>query len=285
MRLVPAALVALALAAHLPATAEEGLGSLPLYNARITDSKGVELDLAGVHLLSGRDRFEGTLGASSIEVPFDRLRRIDVREPAAPGRKMRAALTLRSGAVVDALFDERQAEEVVAGFGAFGRAMLPFRSVRALLIEGRTARQDLPDFGPASAGVDARLRDSDGTVLEVAGFRRAGGTNVLRGMRGDFVVEVPLRNVRRLELMPRRADGPARLGGTVTLAGGQAIPFDLPAYEERSVYRGEAEFGSMRIALADVRLLEVHRPTPPVRDLDPVESARGGDDAEDGLAR
>ncbi len=285
MRILSSALAALALAASLPAGEDETLRSVPLYNAKVTDSEGVALDLVGVHLLSGRDRFNGTLGASSIEVPFERLRRIEVREPAAPGGSMRAALTLLSGSVVEAGFDERQAEEILAGYGAFGRAYLPFRALRALQFEGRTARRDLPDFGPDSAGVDGRLRDAEGTILEVAGLRRAGGTNVLRGLRGDFVLEVPLRRIRRLELAPRRAEGATRVGGTVTLVGGETIAFDLPAYEERTVFRAEAEFGSLRIALADLRLLEVHRPTPPVRDLDCVKAAGSADDREDRTAR
>jgi hypothetical protein len=54
----------------------------------------------------------------------------------------------------------------------------------------------------------------------------------------------------------------------------------LPIYEEESLYTGEAEFGVYRIRLGRVRVLEIHRVTPQLRDLDPLEAAQGREKAE-----
>jgi len=269
LRLLPALL----LLPWAPVSGEEGADDpvVRLYNVQIEDAHGTSLDLSGFHRASGPDRFEGSLGSSSIEVPYSRLREIRVLPPAAPGGRPRARLTLLSGNSVEATFDERERDAVVTGFCPFGRARIVFGAVGRIRFDRRTEREDLPDFGAAVAGVDAKLVDRDGVSLELSGFRRGAGASSFRLALGEFSLEVPVRIVRTLRVGAERAG--ARYPADVTLADGTEVRFSLPVSEENTLFRAEAEFGTIRVRFADVRELEIRRTTPPLRDLDPVESA------------
>ncbi|MHC4731769.1 MAG: hypothetical protein ACYS6Z_14430, partial [Planctomycetota bacterium] len=129
-----------------------------------------------------------------------------------------------------------------------------------------------------AAGVDVRLRDRQGVWTELLHFRRASSTeNTLPGLRGATSVSVPLRIVKRFELEPTPQ---SPLGAELSLRDGTTVSMRLPIYEEETVYTGEAEFGVFRIRLGRVRELEVHRVTPQLRDLDPLEAAQGREKTE-----
>lgn len=256
------------LAAARPAGDAE---TVPLYNVGVEDARGARLELAGFHRVSGPDRFEGYVGSAAVEVPYSRLREVRVFPPAAPGGRMRARLTLLSGNEVDATFDQREREARVVGFWKFGRASLAFGDVRSIRFVGRTARADLPDFGPPGPGIDARLVDAAGVTLEVVEFRRSAGTNSFRLLYGASLLEIPARIVRSLRVGV--APEPGLRPVEVVIADGAALQAAIPTYEEAAVYRAEAEFGSLRIRLGDVREIHAHRPTPALRDLDGAASA------------
>jgi len=255
------------------ALAEEAPREVPLLNVEIVDREAVTTRLSGFHRVSGESRFQGYLGSGEIEVPYARVREVRVLSPERPGGRMRAHLTLRSGDLVTATFDEREGEQLFSGFSEFGRVSVFFRDVRQLRILGRTTRDDLPDFGPAAEGVDAKITDREGVQTELVRFRRAGGESTIPGVLGAARIEIPLRIVRRLDVTPnpRSAD----LDATATVRGGGTLHFRIPVYDEETVYRGDAAFGRLRIHLGRIREIEVHRITPELRDLDPLAAARG----------
>lgn len=262
----------------LAAAGADGPREVPLLNVEIVDAHGVETKLVGFHRVSGEDYFQGFLGSGEIEVPYSRVSEIRVLGPGNPGGRMRAHFTLRSGKEVAATFDEREGDQLLTGFSTFGRVRIFFRDIRHLKILGKTARSDLPTFGPPAAGVDVRLRDREGVWTELLHFRRASSTeNTIPGLRGATSIAVPLRIVKRYELKPTPR---SPLAAELTLRGGATVKMRLPIYEEETVYVGEAEFGVYRIRLGLVRELEIHRVTPQLRELDPLEAAQGRETTE-----
>jgi hypothetical protein len=260
------------------AAGAEGPREVPLLNVELVDSHGVASTLVGFHRISGEDRFQGYLGSGEIEVPYARVSEIKVLGPSQPGARMQAHFTLRSGKVVAAEFDEREGEQLFSGFAPFGRVRIFFRDIRHLKILSKTAREDLPIYGPPAAGVDVRLRDRQGIWTELLQFRRASSMeNTLPGLRGATSVSVPLRIVKRYEFKPTSK---SPMGMEVTLRDGTTVSMRLPIYEEETLYTGEAEFGVYRIRLGRLRVLEVHRVTPQLRDLDPLEAAQGREQTE-----
>jgi len=261
----------------LAAAGADGPREVPLLNVEIVDAEGVQTRLVGFHRISGEDYFQGFLGSGEIEVPYTRVSEIRV-QPGHPGGRMRADLTLRSGKEVAATFDEREGHQLCTGFATFGRVRIFFRDIRHLKILGKTAREDLPTFGPPAAGVDVRLRDREEVWTELLHFRRASSTeNTLPGLRGATSVAVPLRIVRRYELKPTPR---SPLAAELSLRDGTTVKMRLPIYEEETVYVGEAEFGVFRIRLGLVRELEIHRVTPQLRELDPLAAAQGRETTE-----
>jgi len=261
----------------LAAAGAEGPREVPLLNVEIVDTHGIETKLVGFHRISGEDFFQGYLGSGEIEVPYTRVSEIKILGPGHPGGRMRADFTLRSGKEVAATFDEREGDQLFSGFARYGRVRIFFRDIRHMKILGKTARKDLPTFGPPAAGVDVRLRDREGVRTELLHFRRAGSAeNTLPGLRGAASVAVPLRIVKRFEL----ESSSRLLNVELSLRDGTTVKMTLPIYEEETVYVGEAEFGVFRIRLGRVRELEIHRVTPQLRELDPLEAAQGRETTE-----
>ena len=245
----------------------------PLMTVDVPAARGLRTSLVAFHRVSGENRFVGFLGAASIEVPYSRVAEIVVSTPAAPGGRMRAKFTLHSGKQVKATFDEREGEQLFAGYSSFGRVTLYWRELRHLKFTARTKTTDLPKYGPATGGVDLRLTDRDGVVTELVGFHRTTGDNFIEGLRGASRVEVPLRMVTRV-VFSRTRRSPLLIG-ELELKGRQPVRLRFPRYAEDRIYRGRAEFGDYRIRLGEVRELRVHRSTPRLRDLDPVAAAEG----------
>ncbi|MHC4940975.1 MAG: hypothetical protein ACYTHK_18725 [Planctomycetota bacterium] len=277
-----AALVAEAQSPERPAatrSAPKPLGSAvqprvyPLMNANLTDKYGVTTKLVAFHRVSGENRFVGYLGAADIEVPYEKIKALKIGASDEPGGRMRADITLHSDKVVEATFDEREGEQLFAGWTRFGRITIYWRDIRRLDYTGRTQTTDLPKYGKPTGGVDVRLKDRDGVETELVDFRRGTGENYIAGLRGSMRVEVPLRIVKRA-VMSRPARTPL-LECEVELRGQRPIKLKVKRYEEVAVYAGRAEFGDLRIQLAEIRELVVHRPTPKLRDLDPVAAAEG----------
>lgn len=272
-----ARLLIVTLAAGLAATSRaqdrDVAREIPLLNVELVDSSGLKMELKGFHMLSGEHRYQGYLGSGEIEVSYRRLREIRVAPPKRPGGRMTADLVLRSGNTVRTEFDEREGELLFAGFAPFGRVTFYFRDVRRLKILGFTKRSELPRFGRGTGGVDVRLKDRTGTVTELSGFRRAAGECTLTGVRGSTSITIPIRILKRVTFAhdPRSP----MLRGTGVLKDDRKVDFHLPIYEERNLYRGEGEFGDLRIRIVDVRDLIIHRSTPLLRDLDPVQAAQG----------
>ena len=263
---------------------ENPVREIPLLNVELIDAQGVRHALKGFRMLHGDFRFRGYLGSAEIEVSYDRIRGIDVSVPAQPGGRMRAALLLRSGRRVQATFGEREGEILFAGFTELGRVTFFFRDVRRLKLLGRTRREDLPAFGKGTGAVDVRIRDRQGVGVELSGFRRSPGESTLSVLRGSTSVTIPLRALRSLSLaQDPRLD---RLAGVATLKrSGKQMRFSIPVFEENRLYRGDAEFGPLRIRLRDLREVIIHRPTPRLRKLDPLEAARGKAIEEDAPRR
>jgi hypothetical protein len=245
----------------------------PLYNVEIKDAAGVTTKLVAFYRLSSEDVFQGNRGAAQIEVPYERLREIRIQSPAHPGGQMQATLILRSGKEVRATFDEREGDVLFAGFTEFGRVRVFFRNLRVLKFLGKTRREDLPSFGRPVTGVDARVTDKHGFTTELVSFRRNVGENIFQGVRGSASIEIPLRIVRVLEL--QSDDRRGLLVATASLKSGKKVRYTVPAYEERTLYYGKAEFGDFRVPVGGIRKLEVHRVTPKLRALDPLAAAEG----------
>ena len=131
---------------------------------------------------------------------------------------------------------------------------------------------------PAAAGVDVRLTDQEGVRIELLGFRRAAAENVVPGVLGAGRIAIPLRMIKRLEMFP--IDESPYLDATAELKGGKTLRFKIPVYEEETAYRGDATFGTYRIRLGKIRLLEIHRVTPLLRDLDPLAASEGREKPE-----
>jgi len=258
--------------AEVPAT--------PLRNVEVVDRDGVKTRLAGFYRLSGEDLFRGFLGEGEIEVPYERISEVRVLAPAHPAGRMRARITLRSGNEVDATFDEREGEQLFSGYASFGRLTIFFRDIRQMRLLGRTNREDLPDYGAPAQGLDVRVTDREGVVTELIGFRRAVGENAIPGTLGSASIAVPLRIVKRLQV-DATEDG-TDLRATAALRDGTTLDFLLPSYVEETAYRGEAEFGTFRIHLGKTREIVVHRETPVLRELAPLEAAEGREEEPEG---
>lgn len=262
-----------------PAAVAEGPQELPLLNVVVVDRKGVETKLAGFYRISGEDYFQGYLGAAEVRIPYARIRACKVSAPEQPGERMRAEFTLRSGKTVDATFDEREGEQIFAGFAAFGKVTLYFRDIRTLTILGRTKRSDLPVFGPPARGADVKVTDRQGVATELLNFHRAAGQNAIPALRGSAAVTIPLRIIKSLTITPAEAAPTAALA--VVLHDGAKVNGRLPVTEETTSFTGEAEFGAYFIQLGNIRVLEVHRVTPELRDLDPLEAIEGREAREE----
>jgi len=258
----------------------EEVPETPLRNVELVDRDGVTTRLAGFYRLSGEDIFRGFLGEGEIEVPYERVVDVRVSAPAHPAGRMRARFTLRSGNTVEATFDEREGEQLFSGYASFGRLTIFFRDIRRLRFLGHTNREDLPDYGPPTRGLDVRLTDREGVTTELIGFRRAVGENMVPGQLGAGSIAIPLRIVQRLAIAA--AEDGANLRATATLRDGATLEFELPGHVEETAYRGEAEFGTYRIHLGKTRELVVHRETPVLRDLAPLEAAEGREEGPEG---
>ncbi len=245
----------------------------PLVNVDLTDKRGVTTKLVSFHRVSGENRFVGFLGAAEIEVPYEKIREANIATSDEPGGRMRAHFRLKSGKLVNATFDEREGEQLFAGYAEFGRVTIYWRDIRRLTITARTKTTDLPKFGPATSGVDVLLTDRGGIETELIAFHRATGDNFISGLLGAARVEVPLRIMSKVTF--ERPDDSPLLRCVIELRGRKPIKLRLKSYEEEKLYRGRAEFGDLRIRLSHVKELTVHRSTPKLRDLDPVAAAEG----------
>lgn len=245
----------------------------PLMNVEITDRYGVKTKLVAFHRVSGEIRFVGFLGAASIDIPYEKIKSVEVATPEEPGGRMRAIILLQSGKTVNATFDAREGEQLFSGYAEFGRVTIFWRDLRRLEYLARTKRRDLPVFGKPARGVDVRLTDRDGVQTELVGFRRTTGENILSGLRGSSRVEVPLRVVKKIDL--ERTTRSPLLHCRLELKGRKPVDLRLKSYHEQVVYRGRAEFGDLRIQLGEVREIIIRRSTPALRDLDPVAAAEG----------
>jgi hypothetical protein len=263
--------------AAMAAGEEHDSSHAPLRNVEVTDCEGVTMQLAGCYRASGEDLFRGFLGSGEIQVPYDRIVEMRISPGSQPGGRMRAAITLRSGNVVDATFDEREGEQVLAGFASFGRATIFFRDVRHLRFLGLTRPEDLPDYGEPVEGLDVRITDREGVSSELIGFRPAVGENVLPGTRGAAAIAIPIRVITRLELSVT-APSPG-IVAVATLRDGSKLDFKIPTYVEETAYRGEAEFGTYRIRLGELRTMIVHRATPELRDFVPPDEVDADSEA------
>jgi len=246
----------------------------PLMNVDLIDARGFKTKLVAFHRISGENIFRGYLGAADIDVPYERVSELSISTPNVPGGRMRAKFTLNSGKEIKATFDEREGEQLFAGYAVFGRVTVYWRDIRKLAFTARTKTSDLPTYGKATTGVDVRMTDRDGEVTELVAFRRVTGENFIEGLRGSSRVEVPLRIVKRAKFR-RGAERSPLLVGTLELRDQKPIVLRFPRYAEDPIYRGRAEFGDLRIRLGEVRELIVHRSTPKLRDLDPVAAAEG----------
>ena len=248
-----------------------------LMNVELLDKSGKKTTIVAFHRVSGENRFVGYLGASEIELPYENAKEVRIMSPEEPGGRMRARFQLRSGKEVKATFDEREGEQLFAGYSEFGRVTVFWRDIRHLVYTARTKTTDLPKYGKATGAVDVRLRDRDGVETELVGFKRAGTDNMISGLRGATRVEVPLRIVSRLT--SQRAERSVLQECVIEFRGDRMgkrpIKLRLKRYDEQRVYRGRAEFGDLRIHLSEIRELIVHRSTPVLRDLDPVAAAEG----------
>ena len=245
----------------------------PLVNASIVDRYGKAYRLVGFHRISGENRFVGYLGQADIEVPYTKIKQAAIAGAEEPGGRMRADLRLHSGKLVKATFDQREGEQLFAGYAPFGRVTVYWRDIRKLVVEARTKTTDLPTYGKATHGVDVLLKDRAGTATELIAFRRATGENYVSGLHGAARVEVPLRIVKRARFS--RSDDTPLMHCHLELKDRDPLDLRMKSYEEDTVYRGRAEFGDLRIRLGQVRELTVHRSTPVLRDLDPVAAAEG----------
>ena len=245
----------------------------PLMNVEIVDKHGSKARLVAFHRVSGENRFVGYLGAAEIEVPYGKMKEVRVAASEEPGGRMQALIELHSGKPVEATFDEREGEQLFAGYATFGRVTLYWRDIRTLKFVARTKTTDLPKYGKPTGGVDVRLKDRDGVETELVAFRRATGENFIAGLRGAMRVEVPLRIVESAELS--RGGRSPLLQCALQLKDRKPIELRVKRYDEVVLYRGRAEFGDLRIRLSEIRELTVHRPTPELRDLDPVAAAEG----------
>ena len=245
----------------------------PLVNVELTDRRGVTSQLVGFHRVSGENKFVGFLGQAEIEVPYSKIKEVRIALPDEPGSRMTATLRLHSGKVVGGSFDAREGEQLFTGYAAFGRMTIYWRDIRTLTVKGRTKTTDLPKYGPATSGVDVKLKDRGGVETELIAFRRATGDNFISGVLGSARVEVPLRILRRVEF--QRPDDSPLVHAQLQLRKQDPIRIKLKSYELERVYRGRAEFGDLRIRLSQVRELTIHRSTPKLRDLDPVAAAEG----------
>jgi hypothetical protein len=245
----------------------------PLMNVEIVDKLGAKARLVAFHRVSGENLFVGYLGAADIEIPYGNVKSVRITAPEEPGGRMRAGFELQSGKEVAATFDEREGEQLFAGYADFGRVTIYWRDVRQLTFLARTKASDLPRFGKPTGGVDARLIDRDGVATELVAFRRGTGENVLAGLSGSMRVEVPLRIITKAQL--RRTARSPLLECSLELKERKPLTLRLKRYEGDVAYRGRAEFGQLRIRLGDIRELLVHRATPSLRDLDPVAAAEG----------
>ena len=245
----------------------------PLMNVDVIDARGVKTSLVAFHRISGQNKFVGFLGAAQIEVPYSRVREITVAAPNAPGGRMRAHFMLHSGKLIKATFDEREGEQLFAGYSVFGRVTLYWRDFRHLKFTARTKTTDLPKYGKATGGVDVKLADRDKVEIELVGFHRTTGDNYIEGLRGSSRVEVPLRILKRAVFA--RTNRSPLLTAVLELRDRKPVTLRFPRYAEDRIYRGRAEFGDYRIRLGEVRELTVHRSTPQLRDLDPVAAAEG----------
>jgi len=264
--------------------AENPVREIPLLNVELLDAKGVKHSLTGFHMLHGDFRFQGYLGSAEIDVSYHRIRGIDVSAPTQPGGRMRAILLLRSGRHVRATFDEREGEILLAGFTDLGRVTFFFRDIRRLKMLGRTRKVDLPAFGKGTGAVDVSILDRQGVRTELTGFRRSPGESSLSVLRGSTSVTIPMRALKSIT-MAHDGKLDRMVGVAVLKRTGKKMKFSIPVFEESRLYRGDAEFGPLRIRLRDLRQVVIHRPTPRLRKLDPLEAARGKAIEEDAPRR
>ncbi|MHC4955850.1 MAG: hypothetical protein ACYTGZ_18540 [Planctomycetota bacterium] len=261
------------LTTDIPGLARVASRIYPLMNAEIVDSQGVRSTVVAFHRISGENRFNGFLGAAEVEIPYKLVSEIRVSAAAAPGGRMRARFVLESGKVVPAVFDEREGEQLFAGYTVFGRLTVFWRDLRHVKFTGRTKTTDLPRYGKATGGVDVRLTDREGVSTELVRFRRATGDNYVDGLRGASRVQVPLRIVKKATM--RRSARSPLLVCELELKDIDPVRLRFPRYAEDAIYRGHAEFGDLRIRLGEIRELIVRRSSPQLRDLDPVAAAEG----------
>ena len=245
----------------------------PLMNAEIVDSRGIRTSVVAFHRISGENRFRGYLGAAEVDIPYERVSELRIATANVPGGRMRARFEFDSGKVINAVFDEREGEQLFAAWAPFGRLTIFWRDLRHVKFTGRTKTTDLPRFGKPTDGVDVRLTDREGVSTELVRFRRATGDNFVEGVRGASRVSVPLRIVKKVTL--RRSDRSPLLLCELELRELDPVRVRLPRYAEDVIYRGHAEFGDLRIRLGEIRELVVHRSSPQLRDLDPVAAAEG----------
>ena len=235
-------------------------GRLAMRDVEIVDARGVVTRASAFRRVSGDDVFRGYRGMGRIEVPYDRLRELRISPPVSVGGRKRIRLVPHEGDAIDAEFDEQENDVLFSGRAHFGRISIFFGDIRRLTVLGKTDPKSLPKEADDYHGLDAKVRDRRNVVTELSGFRRLAGSDHIRGLRGAMTISVRMSGLKRLVIAQNEHTG--LMACTATLQSGRLVAFQLPTYEERTVFGGESEFGRYRIQLADIREVIVLRASP-----------------------
>jgi hypothetical protein len=125
----------------------------------------------------------------------------------------------------------------------------------ALLAQGAAAD---PIHEIDYAPYDVRVTDTKGTVTDATEFGYFAGPNILQARRGDGVVEIPWRKIRRIEIgdyIPSKGYAPA----TVTARSGRVVQVELESLEGQRMVGGYTDVGSFRIRMIQIRRLDLIR--------------------------
>jgi hypothetical protein len=108
------------------------------------------------------------------------------------------------------------------------------------------------------AQYDVVVTDTQGVVTEGTDFGFWTGPNVITTHRGDSIVEVPFRKIRRLEMGAYTAEKGV-WSCTITAKTGAVITCQVERMEGSRILAGESAIGSFRLRLDQIRRLDLVR--------------------------
>ena len=116
----------------------ESTDDTALFDARVTDTKGITTDLRDFGYATGVNVLMAYRGDADIEIPYRLIRRLDISDFVPQNRRAPATVTLRSGKAIAVELDAIEEGRLMQGNAEFGEYRIRMGKIRRLELFGNS---------------------------------------------------------------------------------------------------------------------------------------------------